>query len=341
MPSEVTRIGDLVVPEVFVDNGSVNKIEKDIFIQAGIASQDPRLQRDLLGGGGREINIKYFNQLTFVEPNTSNDDPADLSESKKHGQSKDIAMRQPVNQSWSNMDLAAEISGSDVVGDIVRKVEGYWDTDRQYRLVNSCVGILADNLANDNGDMIYDISAAAGATVTTDNKISGSALIETTSTLGDRQDMLSGIACHSVVYKKMQMDQLIDYIRSADNNVMIPMYLGKRVIVDDGLYALSYGSPAKVKYQTLVFGPGVFAMGAGMNYLEATEIGRKPDAGKGSGQDILYSRRQWVVHPLGFTFDTATVVDEAPTYAELKTGTMWNRVLPRKHIKLAALISNG
>jgi len=244
------------------------------------------------------------------------------------------------------MDLASEIAGADPVGDIVSKVEEYWQTDRQYRLVNSCVGIFADNATNDDGDMIHDISADAGTedvpvAATDANKISDNAVIEACATMGDRQADLSGIAVHSVVYKRMQKEQMIDFIRSADNTILIPTYLGKRVIVDDGLYAVSYGTPVKVRYQTIIFGAGVFAMGAGTNALKATEFSRDPKAGRGSGQDILHSRRQWAIHPLGFTFDYATVADEAPTYAELRTGSMWNRVWDRKRVKMACLISNG
>ena len=341
MANAVTRISDLIVPEIFVDNGSVQKLEKDIFIEAGIATTDARLQNDLLMGGGEAINLKYFNQITFVEPDAATDDPAVKSESKKHGQSKDIAMRQPVHQSWSNMDLASELAGSDVVGDIVSKVEGYWQTDRQFRLVNSCVGVIADNVANDGGDMVYDISAATGDAVTSANKISATAIIETLATMGDRQDALTGLAVHSVVYKQMQIDQLIDYIRNADNTIVIPFYLGKRVIVDDGLYALAYGSPAKVSYQSILFGSGAFAMGAGMDYLKATAVDRDETAGNGSGEDILHSRRQWAIHPLGFQFAYATVSANCPTYTELKTAALWDRILPRKHIRMACLITNG
>ena len=38
--------------------------------------------------------------------------------------------------------------------------------------------------------------------------------------------------------------------------------------------------------------------GAG-NPKVPTETDRKPDAGTGGGQDILYNRVEWVIHPSG------------------------------------------
>jgi hypothetical protein len=338
----VTRLSDLITPEVFADYGSVNKIEKDAFIQSGIAYTDPRLTDLLLSAGGRAVTLPYFDAIAASEPAVGSDDPTDVLVPLKTGAKKDVAIRQPVAQAWASMNLAAEIAGADPLANIVGKVEGYWESDRQARVVNSLVGVIDDSVANHSGDLVFDISAANGDAVVDANKINDVAVIEAASTMGDRSSDIVGVAMHSVVYKRLQAANLIEYIRSSDNNILFSTYLGKRVVVDDNMFSVSYGTPVKIKYHTILFGEGAFAMGAGISKYDSTAVKVEELAGNGTGEQILVSRRQWIVHPTGYAFDYASIADEAPTYAELKTAALWSRSAQnRKQIKVACLISNG
>ena len=55
------------------------------------------------------------------------------------------------NQSWSTMDLAADLALQDPVGAITNRIGNYWATSNERRLIQSTMGILADNVANDSG----------------------------------------------------------------------------------------------------------------------------------------------------------------------------------------------
>ena len=256
----VTQLSDLITPEVFELYGSVNKIEKDLFVESGIAINNATLNGFVANSGGRAINLPYFNQISAAEPTAGNDTPGDVLTPAKHGADKDIAMRHQVNYAFSNMDISSEVSGADVVQDIVGKVEGFWQTDRQSRLVRSVTGVILDSVANHSSDLVEDISADAGDAVVDANKISGESLIETFATIGDRQDEFTAIAMHSFVFKRLQKLDLIDDVKNSDNVVLFQTYLGKRVIVDDGMWTLAYGAPAKVQYYTIVFGTGAVAI---------------------------------------------------------------------------------
>src|SRR5690606_2505911 len=91
--------------------------------------------------------------------------------------------------------------------------------------------------------------------------------------------------------------------------VNIPYFLGREVIVDDGLPRT--GSV----YDTWLFGAGATQMGVGTPPV-ATEVDRKPGGGNGGGQDVLYSRIMWSIHPTGHAW-IGTAGDGGPA----NTGT--------------------
>jgi hypothetical protein len=117
---------------------------------------------------------------------------------------------------------------------------------------------------------------------------------------------------------------------------MIPTFLGREVVVDDGLpFSGSI-------YQTWLFGRGAVRYGTASPKVP-TEVERDPGAGNGGGQEVLYNRVQWSIHPTGHAY-TGTAPNGGPTNAatanNLAAAGSWNRVYPeRKQIKIARLIS--
>ena len=88
-----------------------------------------------------------------------------------------------------------------------------------------------------------------------------------------------------------------------------------------------------------MFGGGAIGSTNGKTMVPS-EMERKPDTGNGGGQDIIYSRRSDLIHPLGFSFESASVAGQSATLAELATATNWNRIWDRKHIPMAFLQVN-
>ena len=71
---------------------------------------------------------------------------------------------------------------------------------------------------------------------------------------------------------------------------------------------------------------------------------RAPSQGNGKGADILYSRTQWAIHPVGHRFAVASPAvggpSNASTSGNLAHADSWVRVYPeRKQIKIARLIT--
>lgn len=334
------QLADVYNPLVFESAVQEKQVELNRFIQSGVAVVDPQLTA-MASVGGNIGELPFYKPLGTEEPNYSTDNPATLSTPAKITSSKMIYRLAAQNKSWSTMDLARELALEDPMGAITGRIGQYWATNNEKRIIQSVRGLIADNVANDSGDMLFDISVAANGTVTDANRISGDAVIDTVQTLGDHGQLLTAMAMHSVVLSRLKKLNLIDFIPDARGEVNIPTYQGKVVVEDDSLVGVSYGTtPVNIYYYTILFGAGEFRLGEGQPTTPSA-VDRVEAAGNGGGQDVIFSRRSDIIHPLGFQFTSASVAGQSATQAELATAANWNRVYERKNVPLAVLKSNG
>jgi hypothetical protein len=186
--------------------------------------------------------------------------------------------------------------------------------------------------------MVVDIATDATGAPTANETISGNAVIDTLGTLGDHDSSIGVIAVHSKVRDSLRKQDLIDYIRNSQGELVSEEYMGKTLIVDDSLPAVAGAN--RITYTSVLFGAGAFVSGEG-NVLMPSELDRDPSSGNGGGEQILYSRRADIIHPMGFTFTNASVLGQSATQAELATATNWNRVFDRKQVPMAFLKTNA
>lgn len=217
---------------------------------------------------------------------------------------------------------------------IAQRVAYYWTRRLQAAFVATQNGVIADNVANDSSDYINDISG--GGFVDGVTNFSAEAFIDAAVTMGDSMEDLTACIVHSVVYARMQKNNLIDFIPDARGEVNIPTFLGREVIVDDGMPAT--GSV----YDTWLFGSGAVQLGVNSPKVP-TEVERKAGAGNGGGQEVLYNRVEWAIHPSGHAY-TGTAANGGPDNTAnanmLGAAGSWDRVFPeRKQIKFARLVT--
>jgi hypothetical protein len=344
MASGHTSISDIIVPEIFTPYALQETEEKSRLIRSGAVVSDSDMAA-LLNGGGLTFNMPSYDDLDNDEERVSNEsvrntftggvvDPAP----NKIQTLTEVAVRLERNNSWTATQLAKLMSGDDPAAAIQSRVADYWVRRQQVAFVNVVNGIFADNAAapagseHVQGDMTNDIKGGSYVAGVTD--FSAEAFIDTTLTMGDSMEDLSMIMVHSVVYARMLKNNLIDFISDSANGkaISVPTFLGREVIVDDGLPA-SGGV-----YESWVFGAGaiVFAQGSPD---KPTAIDDQPGAGNGAGQEILYNRVRWGFHPKGHAYGGATPAG-GPANSVLATAASWSRVFPeRKQIKMARLIS--
>ena len=331
------QIADIYNPLTFSRREQEAQVQLNNFIQSGIMVADPRLSAQATQGGNIG-ELPFFNPLGTEEPNYSTDNPATNSTPANVASDKMVFRLAAQNKSWSTMDLARELALEDPVGAITGRQAQYWATNNEKRLIQSSLGVLADNVANDSGDMLNSVATDAAGAPAAAELISSGVIIDAEATAGDHQGMFTTIAMHSVVYANLRKQQLIDFVRDADNNTLFATYGGKRVVVDDALPAVA--GTNRITYTSVLFSGGAFASGEG-RVLVPSEIDRLPSTGNGSGQDVIYSRRSDIIHPLGFTFTSSSVAGQSATQAELATAANWNRVWDRKNIGMSFIQTNG
>src|SRR5690606_15076718 len=116
----------------------------------------------------------------------------------------------------------------------------------------------------------------------------------------------------------------------SDESDRVPTYMGKRVIVDDGI---PFDTSTK-ETVTYIFGPGAIALGNGdgMGAVPLTETDRDSLA----GEDYLINRRVFILHPRGVKWTEANVSGAFPTNEELANPANWQRVYEPKAIRIVA-----
>ena len=348
-----TRISDVVVPEIFTPYVQQLTEDKSRIIQSGMAVRDEFMD-NLLEGGGLTFNVPSFRDLDNDAERVSNDssgvfDTADASANAagsgtsperppnplKNQTSQEVAVRLSRNNSWSSMDLTSALAGADPMKAIADRVAYYWTRRLQAAFVSTWNGVIADNVANDSGDYENDVSA--GAFVDGVTNFSAEAFLDAAVTMGDSMEDLTGCMVHSIVYNRMQKNNLIDFIPDSEGRVRIPTFLGREVIIDDNV------PRSGSVYDTWMFGTGATRIGSGDPKVP-TEADRKPGGGNGGGQDILYNRVEWALHPVGHAFQ-GTPPKGGPSNtgtagSDLDEATSWSRVFPeRKQIKFARLVT--
>ena len=332
------QLADIYNPLTFSRRAQERQIELNRFLASGIAVNDPILTAQFAQGGNIG-DLPQFNGITITEPNISSDVPGDKAVPGKITSKRQIARSASRNYHWSTMDLARDLALEDPVGAITNRVGNFWATDDEKRILNSAVGVLNDNVANNSSDMVvelYDDVVSPGDST----KVSDAAIIDAQQTMGDHQEALTVIAMHSVVYSNLRKQRLInvDNVDPITGN-QLPTYLGMRVVVDDSLPVFSgTNSP---RYISILFGGGAFSWGMG-RVTTPSAMDRDELAGDGGGEETLSSRVNSIFHPNGFQcIGDAWTKPAAATYAELQAAATWSRVVDRKNVNMAFLSTNG
>jgi hypothetical protein len=347
-----TQISDVIVPERFTAYVQQLTETKSRLIQSGALATNELLS-GLLAGGGITFQVPSFRDLDDDEENISTDAVPDRlaltaagdvstfgaatfedSTPNKIQTSVETAVRLSRNNSWASADLAAALAGEDPMAAIAGRVSDYWARSLQRAMIATMNGVIADNVANDSGDYQNDISGASFTDGVTN--FSAEAFIDTTVTAGDSMEDFTVLMVHSIVYARMQKNNLIDFIPDARGEVNIPTFQGRIVIVDDGMPA-SGGV-----FDSWLFGPGAVQLGVGSAKVP-TEMERNASGGNGGGSETLFSRVEWTLHPVGHAY-SGTPANGGPSNAStannLAAATSWNRVYPeRKQIKFARLVT--
>jgi hypothetical protein len=342
------RLSDVWEPTVYGSYTAINNPMTSAFIRAGIMVNNAALN-EIARSGGRTATVPFWQDIDpGLEPNYSNDDPADLAVANKIGHGTMTARKAWLNQGFGEMDLVSELAGASPLQHVRNRFGEYWVRQQNRRLIATCTGIMADNVANDDGDMVVDISGEVGAA----GVFGANAFIDAAYTAGENADSFTGIAVHSMIEARMLKNDELESVKDSEGNLIMRTYKGRAVIVDDSLPVSGTGD-ARV-YTSILFGRGsigfgsvdgnAFALGEGTPKV-AQELIRTPEAGNGGGMESIWERKTWIIHPQGFEWTEPTgadtLVEMSPTLADLRKAVAWNRVVDRRQAALAFVVARA
>ncbi|MCI8371274.1 MAG: coat protein [Lachnospiraceae bacterium] len=335
MPSTgaVTKIEDVIVPELFNPYVINRTMELSAFYQSGIVVNSPEFDR-LASEAARTHNMPFFEDLQGESEATLEDvkmTPA------KIGSNKDVSTTILRQKMWGSTNLSAALAGSDPAKAIGDLVAAYWARDMQKELIAILAGVFGSytdgsgesaKTVSPMEDHVLDLTKQSAAAA---KCISAAAIIDACQLLGDAQSQLSGIAMHSATKSFLKKKNLIETERDS-TDVEFDRYQGRRVTVDDGCPVSKDGV-----YTTYLFGNGAVAYGNGSPVGHvATEVDR--DKQTGGGVDYLINRKAFILHPRGIAYTGAVREHvETPLREELSNAINWKPVYEPKQLRIVAM----
>ncbi len=297
-------------------------IRKSVFWNSGLIVNDTNLTSKMQANVGSQFEFDYFLDLVDNEGRIS-DDSTTVAGTDGIDTATDKAIANYRNRSWGSRNITANLSSTgDPLTAIAGRVGAYWARQMDLTAMAAVTGVIADNVANDASDMVNDQSGVA---------IDINMILDTVQTAGDAQDGLGVMICHSAIQNALQKEGVTDKIYSDNGTFLYETLAGRRLVITDSV------DTDGTDYTSYIIGGGVFGYGEG-SPKRPSETEYTAGIGNGAGQETLWSRKNFCLHPYGFSF-VGTPASTSPTNTEFKTATSWDRNVERKRVKFAALIS--
>ena len=307
-----TKIADVIVPEIYTEYVIQRTMELSDFFSSGVIAPAGVQLGGNLESGGTTVNMPFWNDLIGEEEILSDSDALQVD---KITSAKDVAVLHFRGKAWSANDLARQLSGDDPMRAIADLAAGFWSRRMQQVLLSTLAGAFGSTSMTAN---VYNIGAAVGDAA----NINGKTFFDAAQRLGDAKGQLAAIAMHSATQTALAKQDLIQTQRDSDGRVLFDTFMGKRVIVDDGMPV------ASGVYTTYIFGAGAIGYEEG-GVLAPVETDRDILA----GDDVMATRRAFVLHPRGIKW-IGSVAGASPTNTELSTAAKWDRAYEPKAIRI-------
>jgi hypothetical protein len=304
----MTKVADMIIPEIFNPYMIEETTQKSSLIRSGIATSDPDVE---LTKGGKTINVPFIKDPDH-EDEVLDEETGLTSHNITTAESTACVHARGIGYGAS--DLAKAFSGTDPLGAVTSKLSDLWARRFQKIAISSMKGVFG---VAEMKDSVLDKSTEV---------LTASMMSKAMFLLGDNYDKIKCIAMNSAVLAKLKDLELIEWVQPSTMDPGFPMYMGKRVIVDDGIAPSAEGV-----HEIYLFGEGAFSYNespvlANIEYERDAKL----------GVDNLYSRRYFTMHPRGMQW-VGTAAKATPTNEELENPANWKLAADRKNVALALL----
>lgn len=332
-----TQISDVIIPENWLPYVVERTATLSKLVTSGIVVNSPEMDA-LAAKGGQTVQMPFWNDLTGSDEIEADSDATP----GKIGTSRDVAVMFERRKAWEHLTLAGILAGDDPFSQCADLVGDFWQRQMQDRLISMLKGVFAiGTMASHVSGIHY---TGSGSAPNTDNFLTGRSFIDALQKLGDNKSVLTSCIMHSAVEASLAKQDLIDFAKDSDGNATIPTFMGKTVIVDDGMPVQTVSGAAQ--YTTYLFGRGAIALGYDRG--KATEA---VPGGHGTwgaefyrvalgGRSGMINRQKFILHPRGIKWLGGAMAGASPTNTELENAANWLRVFESKHVPIVAVTHN-
>ena len=272
-----------------------DNLQRSKFWQSGAFVSDARL-RPLLTSGSRTFEVPYINPIDGnLEANYGNTILTDIAMPRTIEGSKSKGRLAFLNEGFVESRLESYLMGQSPLQHVAQMIDNFWLTQAENRAVATVIGLLNYDQANGK-TLTTDISKATADDASGFNV---DAFIDAEGTLDEAHQGLGILIVHPLIATKMRKQKLVEKVTTSDNLAPVEVYNGRTVVTSTKGTVIGTGKNAK--YVSFLLGRGAFAadMVAGQDDLE---LERTENTGNGAGHTTLWTRRNVLIHPQGFSF---------------------------------------
>ena len=132
MANQVTKIADVIQPELFTQYVIDETTEKSEIMMAGVVENDPLLNQ-LVTGGGTVLTLPKWNDLSGKSQVLSDQKEIEINKITSKSELATMLIRA---NAWGAHELAGCLAGDDPMKAIVSRVSDWWVRDEKSNIMS-------------------------------------------------------------------------------------------------------------------------------------------------------------------------------------------------------------
>lgn len=305
------------------------------FWTSGAFNRDNRISQ-LIAAGSSTFDVPYINDLDAkLEPNYSNTIYTDIAVPRGIDAGSMTGRMAYLNEGFleSRLDKYLQ-NGVSALPLIAQQINGFWQQEAEQRAVASLVGIR--NFDQANGKQITIESATA---------FDASLFLDAEAGMARKYRGAGAIVVHPVVALALRKAQLLIPFTDPANLKVVDTFNGRTVI--ESLDGTKLGTtPANTQYVSYMLNTNAFAAESVAGH-DDLEIERSASRANGGGVTTLWTRRNMLIHPMGFSFiaDKSTLTGGTTTesvsasWGDLQKAANWKLETKAEKVPFRIIIS--
>ena len=312
------------------------------FWTSGAFASDSKIAQ-LVSAGTDTFTVPYIMDIDGdLEANYSNTIYTDIAMPRSIEAGKMSGRMAYQNEHFLESHLTRALAAGEAALPLIsQQIDGLWKQQAENRAVATVFGIRNLDQA---GDKSLSIDISAGSGITDANRFNIDAFIDVEATMKRSSRGSGALVVHPKVAAAMRKAQLLIPFTDPANLLTVNMYNG-RVVVESDRGTLIAGTATTARYISYFLNVNSFAAESVRNVrdmkLSSTEL-----TGNGAGHELLHTRRDMLIHPMGYSFLGTTLTggtkNEAlfASWSDLTLATNWQKVLDNDNIPFRYLITN-